>query len=63
MDCKKRLFQIRLMEKTLVNKDGFESSPKFNHKFFHPSRYVPPTNPTLFPNMSPVIGEFFCATK
>ena len=45
------------MENTLVNEDGFESSPKFNHKFFHPSRHVPPL---LDPNMSPVIGDFLC---
>ena len=44
------------MENTLVNEDGFESSPKFKNKFFHPSSHVPPTNPTLDPNMSPVIG-------
>ena len=51
------------MENILDNEDTFESSPKLNHKFFHPSRHLPPTNPTLDPNMSPVIGEFFLRYK
>ena len=62
-DCKNILQRIGLMEQLENNEFDYESENKFYHEFFKPKRHIPPTNPTLDPNMSPVIGELFSATK
>ena len=62
-DCKNILQRIGLMEQLENNEFDHESENKFHHEFFKPKRQIPPTNPTLDPDMLPVIGELFSAKK
>ena len=59
--CKDALKHAGLLDIS-VDEYGIEHL-EFHHKFFQPTRHIPPTNPSNDINMSPVIGELFVATR
>ena len=61
-ECIQRLIQIGLIKRVnIIEEDTDLTSNEFesDHKFFHPTRHIPPTNPTHDRNMSPVEGYTF----
>ena len=58
-DCIDRLIQIGLAEPQTKNEFGVYTKFRCYHKYFHPKRHIPPTNPNDDLNISPVEGYTF----
>ncbi len=62
-DCVDKLVEIGMAEPIVYNENGYPSEFKSYHKFFHPTRHIPPTNPNDYRNISPVEGYTFAALR
>jgi hypothetical protein len=52
-----------LVQPLRINDDGYESPFVSTDPFFHPSRHIPPTNPSDDINISPVEGYLFAVCQ
>ena len=62
-DCIQKLIKIGMAEPIECNDKGYPSPFISNHKCFHPTRHIPPTNPNDDRNISPVEGKTFSACR
>ncbi|MGB0405008.1 MAG: hypothetical protein ACPGDB_02325, partial [Fusobacterium sp.] len=63
-ECMDQLIKIGLAEPMEKNQFGVSTDFKAYHKYFHPKRHIPPTNPNYeVYNISPVEGYTFCVLR
>ena len=62
-EVKERLVKLGMIDPIEINELGYETPFKCTDDFFHPSKHIPPTNPTEDINMSPVEGYTFSICK